>query len=87
MRIQVYGWNKKMSTMPSTVELPESDLGSVRLLVRPVQAVAFWLAILLPLAYLPALAAGFESVSMPVFAALLVANAVSLVAGHGYNRR
>lgn len=72
--------------MPSTVELPGSDLGSVRLLVRPIQALAFWLAIALPLAYLPALAMGFEAVSTTTFAALLVANAVALIVGHGHNR-
>ena len=65
--------------------VPDAGLESVRTFLRPVQAVAFWLAIALPLAYLPALAAGFETTSVQVFAALLAANAVALVVGHGYN--
>lgn len=75
-----------MSISPSTSKLTGTDLDSVRTLIRPVQAVAFWLAIALPLAYLPALAGGFETTSVRVFAALLAANAVALVVGHGYNR-
>lgn len=88
MMVGVYLSGRTMSTMPSRTELPgnEFDLDPVGLLVRPVRAAAFWLAIALPLAYLPALAMGFESVSMTVFVGLLIANAVSLVVGHGHNR-
>ncbi|MFB6191723.1 MAG: hypothetical protein ABEI11_00195 [Haloarculaceae archaeon] len=75
-----------MSTSPSTPTLPGTDLEPVRSLVRPFQAAAFWLAIALPFAYLPALAVGFETAPVRIFAALLVANAVALVVGHGYNR-
>ena len=74
--------------MPSRTELPANDvdLDALGVLVRPVRAAAFWLAVALPLAYLPALATGFESMSMTVFAGLLIANAVSLIVGHGHNR-
>jgi hypothetical protein len=62
------------------------DLEPLRTLVRPVQAAAFWAAVTLPLAYLPALALGIDTMSARIVATLLVANAVALVVGHGYNR-
>lgn len=56
------------------------------LAVVPVQFVSFWVATLLPLTYLPLLAAGVPE-SHPVgFVGVLVANAVAFVLGHGYDR-
>ncbi|MEF8791178.1 MAG: hypothetical protein V5A61_13725 [Haloarculaceae archaeon] len=55
--------------------------------VRPVRAVAFWLAVALPFAYLPMLAGGFGSeTELLTFGALLAANTVALLVGHDYQR-
>lgn len=54
----------------------------------PVQALAFWAAIALPFTYLPLLSQGFEDgLTAPLaFGALLLANVVALVIGHGHGR-
>jgi hypothetical protein len=57
------------------------DLGS-----RFVRALAFWVATLLPLTYLPLLAAGVTAERPFGFAALLCANAAAFVVGHTYKR-
>jgi len=56
------------------------------LALRPVRAVAFWTAAVLPLAYLPLLATGFVAANPGAFAALVAVNAVAFVAGHDHNR-
>jgi hypothetical protein len=47
--------------------------------------VAFWLAALLPFAYLPLLATGAVGVDPTGFAGLLGLNAVAFVVGHSHN--
>ncbi|MEF8903636.1 MAG: hypothetical protein V5A29_06860 [Haloarculaceae archaeon] len=56
------------------------------LLVLPVQFVSFWVAALLPLTYLPLLATGVVAEHPTTFLAVLCANAVTFVLGHGHRR-
>jgi len=56
------------------------------LAARPVRFVAFWVATLLPLTYLPMLATGMVMSHSTTFAGLVCLNAVAFVAGHGHNR-
>lgn len=67
---------------------PPSALAQVRSAVgRAVAAVCFWLAIALPLVYIPLLARGVESVSgVRTLGALLAINAVALIVGHTHRR-
>jgi len=51
---------------------------------RAGEAIAFWLAALLPLAYLPALAAGAASTRPLLVAGLIVAHVAALALGRGY---
>lgn len=92
---QLYGGSRHlyeqtvMSTMtpsaPNTVlEAIREQFGAV--LVRSMEAVAFWLAVALPFLYLPLLANGTSGQEAVVFVGLLVVNVVALVAGHGYHR-
>lgn len=78
------------TTSPSTSgALSESRVEQFTHYLRgPVQALAFWAAIAIPFAYLPILTTGFEGGTSPLwtFAALVVANVVALVIGHGYGR-
>ncbi|WP_228546435.1 hypothetical protein [Halegenticoccus tardaugens] len=53
---------------------------------RSVQFVAFWLAVILPLALLALVAVGLPRGWLSVFLGLLALNAVALAAGHGYGR-
>ncbi|MGQ4554840.1 hypothetical protein [Halobellus sp. GM3] len=53
-------------------------------LAPPLRFVAFWAAVTLPFLYLPLLAGGLEGGETLVFGALLAANALTLVLGHGY---
>jgi hypothetical protein len=55
--------------------------------VAGVRAVAFWLATLLPLSYLPLLATGVTAEHPMGFAALLCSNAVAFVLGHTHDPR
>lgn len=75
-----------------------SPLGSVRvpsaadaqtlrtLIVRPVEAAAFWAAILVPVAYPALLIGGLDGQQLTLLAALLVVNALALLLGRGHNR-
>ena len=56
------------------------------LVTATVQTVAFWLAVVLPLAYLPLLADGITGGELIPFTALLAANVVALTLGHDYGR-
>ncbi|MFB6304284.1 MAG: hypothetical protein ABEH47_03885 [Haloferacaceae archaeon] len=49
-----------------------------------VRCVAFWVAALLPFAYLPLLAAGVVERHPVAFGALICCNAAAFVLGHGY---
>lgn len=51
---------------------------------RAGEAIAFWLAALLPLAYLPALASGITSTRPLLVAGLIVAHVAALALGRGY---
>ena len=50
----------------------------------PLRAVGFYAAIALPFVYLPLLADGIGTSDAPLVGALLAANALALVVGHGY---
>jgi hypothetical protein len=50
-----------------------------------VRTVAFWLATLLPLSYLPLLATGVTAEHPLGFVALLCSNALAFVLGHGHD--
>lgn len=52
-----------------------------------VRAVAFWVAALLPIVYLPVLLAGIDSPTrLSVLVGLLALNAVALVVGHDHRQ-
>ena len=70
-----------------TVSALQPTLGTLAdRLVHPVQFVSFWVAALLPLTYLPLLAAGVVADHPTAFLAVLCANVVAFVLGHGYRR-
>ena len=72
--------------LSSTRIAPGSAAAAFRdVLKKPVRRVAFWVAIALPLTYLPLLVGGIEDSEATLFALLLVANAVTLVIGHGHD--
>lgn len=48
------------------------------------QFASFWLAIALPLLYIPLLFGGIQAGEVTAFSLMLVGNAVALVFGHGY---
>jgi len=54
-------------------------------LASQLQFAGFWSAVALPLAYVPMLAGGVAASRPSLFAALLVAHALALVAGHDYH--
>jgi len=58
-----------------------------KLVLAPVRALSFWLAVVLPVAYLPLLATGFGSVGTVVtFATLVAVHVCTLVVGRSYSR-
>ncbi len=62
----------------------ESRLGVLR---SPVEASAFWAAVLLPFCTIGLLASGLETLTgYALLAALLVGNVLALVVGHNYRR-
>ena len=70
-------------------DAPADSVGSFRTVVRrsvltPLRFLAFWAAILLPLAYLPLIHGGLTGSEPTVLGALVAVNVVSLVVGHGY---
>ncbi len=77
---------------PDHTSRPTVDLAALvgrlrALLVRPVVALSFWLAVLLPLVHLPLVATGLETTTELIrFIALLGLNAAALVLGHGHRR-
>ncbi|MFP8953823.1 hypothetical protein ACLI4Z_12780 [Natrialbaceae archaeon A-arb3/5] len=57
-------------------------------LTKPVTAVSFWIGTLLPVAYLPVILMGIDSVTMlSLFVGLLTINVFALVLGHDYSGR
>lgn len=82
-----------MSVDPAPLDrLPGSDAEALQpTLGRPldfavgaVRFLAFWVAALLPFAYLPLLASGVVERHPAAFGALVCCNAVAFVVGHGY---
>ncbi len=56
-------------------------------LARPIRAVGFWTAIVLPAVYLPLLATGLSSaLEGGLFLGLIAGNLLSLYVGHAYRR-
>lgn len=72
--------------MPETDGSAASPVASRRSrLPAPLEAAAFWLAVVLPFLYGPLLVVGLDSPGVRrAFAALLVLDVLALVAGHGY---
>lgn len=52
----------------------------------PLRFLGFWAAVILPFLYLPLLYGGLDSQRATVFVALVLANALALVVGHGYRQ-
>ena len=69
------------------LQLPSTLATAGALLSRSVRALAFWVATLLPLTYLPLLATGVTTEQPLGFAALLCVNATAFVVGHAHNHR
>ncbi len=56
------------------------------LLGRSITAVSFWLGTVLPVAYLPVILSGIDSVGrLSLFVGLLVVHVLALVVGHEYD--
>lgn len=65
--------------------LPISPGRASAALQRPIRAIAFWCAALLPLAYLPLLAVGLDTrLRASAFVLLVGAHVVTLVLGRSY---
>lgn len=57
-------------------------------LAEPIRVLGFWSAIVLPVVYVPLLAAGLtSSTRSAVFFACLLANVLALYVGHGHRRQ
>lgn len=69
----------KLGAPPVSLERP------VEALAVPLRFVAFWTAVALPFLYFPLLTGGLTGSEPTAFVALLLANAVALVAGHDYH--
>lgn len=75
------------TTTPTLPDAPSPSLAELGEYVRrPIVALGFWTAVVLPFLYLPLLADGFTGNDPLAFAGLLALNLVALVAGHGYRR-
>lgn len=74
------------SAHPPHVDAIESLRAGVDRFLVPVRFVGFWLAVVLPLVYLPLLVGGLAAPETTVFVVLLALNILSLFAGHGYAR-
>ena len=78
----------KASPFTTGLEVDGEAVGSAlrHAVVDPLQALSFWTAVLLPLAYLPLVANGLQGGETSVLLTLVVANAAALVLGHGHAR-
>lgn len=57
------------------------------LVLAPVRAIAFWMAVVLPVVYLPLLATGLEPVGTALtFATLVAVHVCALAVGRGHSR-
>lgn len=75
-----------MSGIPSTTDSIALEFASAvgRLAYQPIETLAFWSAVALPIAYLPLLANGLGSSDVPLFVGLLALHATALVLGRGH---
>jgi hypothetical protein len=71
--------NRRPVPLPTRVEPP---LGS---LVGGLKRLAFWAAVVLPLAYLPLLSSPIDTQQSLVLVALVAVNVVCLLVGHDYS--
>jgi hypothetical protein len=71
--------NRRPVPLPSRVEPP---LGS---LVGGLKRLAFWAAVVLPLAYLPLLSSPIDTQQSLVLIGLVAVNVVCLLVGHDYS--
>jgi hypothetical protein len=71
------GMNRR--PVPSGAEPP---VGHLR---RSLQRLAFWTAVVLPLAYLPLLSSPIDGQELLVLLALVAVNVVCLLVGHDYS--
>ncbi|WP_302082145.1 hypothetical protein [Salinibaculum rarum] len=72
--------SRRPVSLPRRTELP------ARSLVSGLRRVAFWAAVVLPLAYLPLLSSPVDDTQLLVFVALATLNVVCLFIGHDYSR-
>ena len=78
-------WTDEETTTVCAAVRAAARVGSAT--AGPVRALAFWLAVVLPFAYLPLLAGGIGTeADLFTFAGLVAANAVALLVGHGHHR-
>ena len=77
------------TTSPSMPDAPTTDIRSrinLEIVLKPVRATSFYAALALPLAYVPLLVSGLESVSQTTtFALLLGLHVLALAVGHGHH--
>ncbi|ELZ71185.1 hypothetical protein C5B91_06210 [Haloferax sp. Atlit-10N] len=78
-----------MSGIPSTNDSLALGFASTigRLAYAPLETVAFWSAVALPLAYLPVLSGGLSTGELPLFAGLIAVHAVALVLGRDHGQQ
>ena len=77
--------DRRARTAPETLPALADRFGSVTThLLSPVRAAAFWLAVLMPLTYLPLLASGQIAERPTAFVLLVTLNAVAFVLGHSH---
>lgn len=91
MTLRALRWNEVSPMSSRNVGFPTPDtLADRRLLSGRLPAlvrfVGFWLAIALPLVYLPLLLGGLSGWQAPTFGVLFALNVVALIAGHDYGR-
>lgn len=61
--------------------------GSAATVRKPIEATAFWAAVVLPLAYVPVLAVGIDGLQgAGLFASLVALHLLVLAVGHRYGR-
>ncbi|ELZ98864.1 hypothetical protein C440_00870 [Haloferax mucosum ATCC BAA-1512] len=77
-----------MSGIPSTSDSVTLDSASTlgRIAFEPVETIAFWSAVALPLVYLPLLAGGFESGQFTLFIGLIALHVAMLALGRGHGQ-
>ncbi len=73
------GMDHRPVPLPPLPELPGE------ILVNGLRRVAFWTAVVLPLAYLPLLSSPVDDTELLIFVALVAINVVCLLVGHDYS--